>query len=680
MAEDIAVDELSESRIRARAVGFLARDRFDALLSALRGAGIQYDAERRANIGPAANLLPLVTELLSHGFRPSLAPQLAARLTAEQEQAQAARADLDARFAATEERLGRAGITLRQYQRSGVRWLLSRPAGSLLADDMGLGKTVQALAAADPARGVLVVAPAAVTGSWRREIVKFRPDLRVRVHRGRKEFAWPWPGEALIVTYDSLTAPPAPSIAPTLILDELHAAKGQKTKRSKAVHDLSQRILSYGAPVYGLTGTPLVNRPQELWTLLEILGLGTEGYGCRAQFWRDFGIRRDGTVGAISASAPIKLRRVMLHRRKADVLTELPAKEYAELPIAVDGALAAELERVARACGIDFSVPLGEDDLRQLLANDEMFRLRKQLAELAIPRVLAEVEAYEEADEPLVVFSAHRAPIDVLAGRPGWAAITGDTAPEKRAQIVERFQAGLLKGLALTIRAGGVGITLTRASHAVFADSDWTPAGNAQAEDRLHRIGQSNAVLIKRVMPDHPLVERVEELLAEKRWIIANSVSASAVQEHQDTTTVDRLAAVDLSALTRPTAPPEAKPDQDAWEWARAVPGGSYALVRDGKTVFYEFGRPDIGKWAGWGFFALVIGDETRRLATIRPNGSTTGVGLDSLREIAANPKEASARYGREIGQCGVCGKTLTNEESRTLGIGPVCIATFGLG
>ena len=115
--------------------------------------------------------------------------------------------------------------------------------------------------------------------------------------------------------------------------------------------------------------------------------------------------------------------------------------------------------------------------------------------------------------------------IPLLGSREGWAFIDGSTSAADREQIVEKFQNGKLRGIALSIRAAGVGLTLTRAWKAAFVDLDWTPAGNAQAEDRLCRIGQTHEhVEIVHMVSDHPLDQRVMELLVDKSRMIDGAI------------------------------------------------------------------------------------------------------------------------------------------------------------
>jgi Helicase conserved C-terminal domain len=174
----------------------------------------------------------------------------------------------------------------------------------------------------------------------------------------------------------------------------------------------------------------------------------------------------------------------------------------------------------------------------------EQFSLiRSKLAESRIPHLIEMVETHEEEGIPLVVFSAHKAPILELGKRPGWAVITGSTSISDRRDAVSMFQAGLLKGIALTIQAGGVGLTLTHAWKAIFIDLDWTPALNSQAADRICRIGQTKPCEIVHMVSDHPLDMHIMKLIMKKMDLFdkaidssikANPVSASSSGETEE--------------------------------------------------------------------------------------------------------------------------------------------------
>ncbi len=223
------------------------------------------------------------------------------------------------------------------------------------------------------------------------------------------------------------------------------------------------------------------------------------------------------------------------------MLPQLPAKTYRYVDVELDKAQKRECDSVMdEAEGVVArNGPQGkaawatdnEDSLKWVGGIAGMSECRKHLAMAKFKTMLALVEEYEEQEEPLVVFSAHRGPIDALASRDGWRIITGDTSHEERARHVASFQAGALKGLALTIQAGGVGITLTYASHAIFVDQLWTPALNQQAEDRICRIGQDRGCVYTILRGDHELEHMVAEALESKQEMIAASVDAMATPD-----------------------------------------------------------------------------------------------------------------------------------------------------
>ena len=396
------------------------------------------------------------------------------------------------------------------------------------------GKTIQALVAAPTGAPVLVVCPAVAKGVWQREAAKWRPDLRVVVLSGRGSFRWPTAGEMVIVNYDILpTGCEVPAQGTVLVCDEAHAIKNSKATRTQRVRFLSEAVRARAGKVWLLTATPLLGKPQELWSVLQAAGVANEVFGS----WKRFVILFNGVAGEWGGyiwgrpfpEVPELLKRAMLRREKAEVLKDLPAKRRQDYVVELSAKDLKALDKLtAEICKRLGTTPEG---LAQVLRDgvpmfEEMSRARTLLAGAKIPALLALVESYEEQEEPLVVFSAHRAPIDILAGREGWATITGDTK-DKNA-VAEAFQRGELRGIACTIGAGGTAVTLTRASNMVMVDLDWTPALNAQAEDRIHRIGTQRPVLITRLVAAHALDERVMEVLAEKQGIINASTEAAS--------------------------------------------------------------------------------------------------------------------------------------------------------
>lgn len=357
-----------------------------------------------------------------------------------------------------------------------------------------------------------------------------------------------------------------------LIADEAQMLKSAKSKRGAAFRLISEACRRRGGKVWLLTATPLMNRPPELWSILNAAGLAQEAFGSWANFVRLFDGVQDERWGGWTWGTPLpeaaeRLRRVCLRRIKREVLDQLPAKTYREIKVDLDAksrkALAkaeevlAKYDRFARV--LDDPKPTDvleqqrqaeRDALRETFGDDlegieaatdlvrrvgragfaELSSARAALAKAKIPAMLEIVEEFEEQDEPLIVFSDFRAPIDFLAKREGWAVITGDTPDTERARIQDEFQAGKYKGVACTIKAGGVAITLTRASNVLFVDLNFTPAWNQQAEDRAYRIGQSRGVVITTLVADHPVDRRLFELLASKSRIVTHSVEAARVQ------------------------------------------------------------------------------------------------------------------------------------------------------
>lgn len=416
--------------------------------------------------------------------------------------------------------------------------------------------TIQALVALPPNAATIVVCPASLKWTWHDECLKWRPDLTPVVcagRKGKKAFRAPAEGELVIINYDVLPAYLKPveklddagkkvlnrkgkvvkeAIVPANveaalanvigIFDECQKAKNHKAQRSQKVTELCNRL----GGVWGATGTPLMNRPLDLWGVLSSLGLNWKVFGSWKAFLRCFGGYR-GSFGYefSSVSGPEtaeRLRRVMLRRVKADVLKDLPAKQFTTLRInGMKREIYKELSQLQKVWGDTIGA-------KKLPPFEAFSEIRAKLAEARIPAMIEYVENFEDADEPLVVMSDHLAPLNELRKREGWDVIDGSVPTAKRNAIVKKFQAGELKGVGVSITAGGQGLTLTRASNMLFVSMNWVPSENTQAEDRIHRIGQANAVNIVRMVSDHDLDRHVTDLLIEKSVVIAQAVDGVA--------------------------------------------------------------------------------------------------------------------------------------------------------
>lgn len=453
----------------------------------------------------------------------------------------------EARVAAAEAASGRE---LYGFQRDGVRWLASRRA-ALLADEMGTGKTAQSLLAAGDR--VVVVCPASLRLNWRREAGIWRPDLRVTLIDGLGAFRWPAAGEIVVLGYEGLPATSselddlaveAKALAPakaivlaagdraggcpegvTLIADEGHALKGsvRKTARVERWRAVAKSVREKGGSVWVLTATPLLNRPSEIWNVAMAADVAIEAFGSFRAFKAMAG-GSDGRFGIVWSPhlADHKalarcLQPVMLRRMKRDVLAHLPPKQRQVVEVSLQ-LKASEQKALAAAEGLlDEGIESWELDP----AFPSFAKLSRALAILGEKKAEAAedlIASYEAAEEPVVVFTAHQGTVDELLKRPGWVGFHGGTPEQDRQSAVEAFQAGRAVGIALTIAAGGVGITLTRARTAIFLERSWTPALDAQAEDRIHRIGQeAEHVTYVTVLADHPIDRRISALQDRKR-------------------------------------------------------------------------------------------------------------------------------------------------------------------
>lgn len=459
-------------------------------------------------------------------------------------------------------------LKLYPYQVAGAKWIAPRKTGALL-DPMGLGKTAQAICAIPKNAAVVVLCPSSVKLNWRAEFKMWRPGFRVHVAQGIRAFHWPRPGNVVIANYEAL--PPAhrevqilraryvratagqktdtrkfqkmrarihraelqrkrltmPQEGTVLIEDEAHRLKNPEAWVTMRARELAGAVAQKKGRIWILTGTPLINCKDELWTTLQAAGLGTEAFGNRDSF--DEAWKTEGLVAE-------KLRAVSLARKREEALPFLPPKTREVRLVPIGKALRAELDALVAALK-GKGLVLGKATLEQIREasaavefRDHVARLRVALAVAKVPAMLDYIVEREEAGVPLVVFCAHRKPLDMLGNRKGWLKITGDESAEQKREAVEKFQAGHLRGVAASYRAGGLGITLTRAWNMLHVDLPWTPADLSQAEDRLCRPGQkAKGLLYTRLVADHALERRVEVLLAEKQKLIEASVSASAV-------------------------------------------------------------------------------------------------------------------------------------------------------
>jgi SWI/SNF-related matrix-associated actin-dependent regulator of chromatin subfamily A-like protein 1 len=445
------------------------------------------------------------------------------------------------------------------HQVEGVAFLLGRR-HAILADDMGLGKTRQAIVAlrhAAPEGQRLVICPASLKANWAREIRMVEPEAEVAIVPAPGALA----GSArwVVVNYDILAQHVTRLRAipwAGIVVDEAHYIKNHKSARSRLVREIAQDTPGPTARrVYALTGTPLTNRPRDLFTLLQLVEhpLGRSFLSFAKRYCdatkNDFGWVTDGASNLEELT--VQLHGVMLRRTKDQVLA-LPPKIRTWLPVAVpadtgagDLAKAVRLLVARQRTGAGAPGSGGdahgsslrgssrdsqERDRTQLVAH--LTRVRQQLAVAKAAATQAFVDDALEQGEKVIVFTGFDEPIARLAKHYGTQAVvlTGKTPTARRQALVDRFQTNPGTRVFLAnIIAGGTGLNLTAARQVVFNDLDWVPANHWQAEDRAYRIGQTGVVNVTYVVAEDTLDQFVQAVLETKATLVDAVIEGKAL-------------------------------------------------------------------------------------------------------------------------------------------------------
>lgn len=388
------------------------------------------------------------------------------------------------------------------YQLEGVEVLERFKGRSLLADEMGLGKSFETLLYMQRNPDVLpavIVCPASLKYNWEREAT---------IHIGRRavvlEGTKPSRGGfhqrhgIIVLNYDILHAwvDVLEKLKPQLIIfDECQYLSSPGARRTKAA-----RLLSRSIPhVLGLSGTPLTNRPAELWSVLNMIrpDLYPSFYPYAHRYCgpkrTPWGTEYKGATNLGELHTNLK-RDLMVRRLKADVLKDLPEKQRSIVPVVVQ-----DYDEYAQAQK-DYLSWIGKRIPSKLAGAERTEQLSKlngmkQLAgRLKLPATIEWIDSFLEGSEgKLIVFAVHRALVKDLYERfqPTAVMVNGSVTGYKRQLAVDKFQKDRKTRLFIgNIQAAGKGLTLTAASTVVFAEYGWTPAEHLQAEDRIHRIGQ----------------------------------------------------------------------------------------------------------------------------------------------------------------------------------------------
>ena len=416
---------------------------------------------------------------------------------------------------------------LRDYQRDGVNWLAflsNADLGAMLADDMGLGKTLQALCVVKSP--CLVVTPASVLHNWEAEIERFRPGLRVHTYHGpNRELSDS--ADITLTTYALLRLDDAILSArkwDTIVLDEAQNIKNADSQVARAAFRLQGRFR------VTLTGTPVENRLDELWSQFHFANPGL--LGGRQDFQERYARPIAEGDARTAERLRSRIRPFMLRRLKREVARELPPRTDVVMRCTLnererelyEAILAATRKEVIEKVQQGGSV---------LAALEALLRLRQASCHSALlPGQAADTSSKLELlmdlldkvlaeDHKALVFSQWTSLLDKVEplleqASIGFTRLDGST--RDRASVVSSFQSECGPRIMLvSLKAGGTGLNLTAADHVFLLDPWWNPAVEDQAADRAHRIGQERPVLVHRLVAEATVEERMLVLQEKKR-------------------------------------------------------------------------------------------------------------------------------------------------------------------
>lgn len=431
------------------------------------------------------------------------------------------------------------GGTLYPFQKAAVQFIELTKGRTLLADEMGLGKSVEMLAYIQlhKFKKVLLVVPASLKINWHQEAKKWLSyTSNIQIIKTGKLV--PLTGTLIIINYDILKKWKEILISHNfdiIVLDESHLTKNGKSQRSIATKEIAGSI----EKIVMLTGTPILNRPIELWNQLQILN--PKKYNqknffkfayaycdpkkvriSRTKFVTDF-------TGASNTQAlNDELKTLMIRRKKEDVLKELPNKQITvfSLPI-LERVHQQDIKRLNKL----YSTLSRESDEE---GNASFLTLIEQMKQAAVQGKMKAafewINNFLETGEKIVLFATHQKTVDDIMNKFPKIAVklTGSCSQDERQKAVDQFQKNPnIKIFIGNIKAAGVGITLTASSTVAFLELSWTPGDHMQSADRCHRIGQSNAVNIYYLIADDTIETKIVKLLQDKAKVVDSVIDGT---------------------------------------------------------------------------------------------------------------------------------------------------------
>ncbi|XP_076232047.1 SWI/SNF-related matrix-associated actin-dependent regulator of chromatin subfamily A-like protein 1 [Calliopsis andreniformis] len=419
--------------------------------------------------------------------------------------------------------------SLMPFQREGICYGISKNGRCMIADDMGLGKTIQALGIAHYFRKdwpLLIIVPSSVRYQWAEAIFTFLPSVPAHyIHHFTNAKDFIDDNKIVIISYDLLVRAINTFQCRTfgfVIVDESHALKSVKTARFKAV----QRVVSRALHVILLTGTPVLSRPLELYSQINLIMpnfMGYQEYGVRYCAGEKMAFGWDFSGSSNMQELQLLLKHTCVIRRlKNNVLNQLPSKTREVIMLDPDLIKVGTKEMVEMSKKLERKVLTGVERHTALLQyyNESSFAKQRAICDY--------VEKLFKEKQKCLIFAHHQNILDAICDvaesmNIKYVRIDGKTNPERRKYQVDKFQncEDYIVAI-LSITAANAGITLTAAQLVVFAELFWNPGILCQAEDRVHRIGQDDKVIIrylvaKQTADDYlwPLIQRKMNVLNE---------------------------------------------------------------------------------------------------------------------------------------------------------------------
>ena len=446
------------------------------------------------------------------------------------------------------------------YQREGILFGLEKRR-FIIGDEPGLGKTLQSIGVADCAGAYpcLVVCPSSLKINWQREFEKFT-DAKALVLDNSVLTTWPYllrmgMFQVAIVNYESLRKffvwdirgssasfrlkdvvfRPEINIFKSIVIDESHRVKDPSAQQT-----IFTKGIATGKPyIMLLSGTPVVNRPADLIAQLSIMGRLQE-FGGRSKFLADYGggdlgkdfrnRDKDDTPRNLDRLSQELYSRCLIRREKAKVLTQLPDKTRVDLYVDIADRTEYDLAAADLAEYLREYAECTEADIRRKMRMEALVKfmtLRSLSAKGKVYQAIDFIKTFLANDKPLIVFCSLHEIVDRLRQAfPDAVQVTGRDSMAAKQAAVDAFQRGEAKLIICSIKAAGVGLTLTASSNVAFIEFPWTYADCCQCEDRAHRIGQKDNVTCYYLIGKNTIDSVLYNIIYSKRSI-ANQIMAA---------------------------------------------------------------------------------------------------------------------------------------------------------